>query len=396
MLTNLDFLDQREYYIPIRIPVLLEHILNDSRLSEQEKGYFKILTEMLSSRFHFEYYNDLCNLKNAFAPFDTDRDTLWEPTFSDQEKKRYREILMRDLRNLLSLSNFTQLSQDQLNQCLKLQPYGGLSVRVDTSDFSDFDVFYRGIRPGEHRLPKWKFWKKKPIETHILKRIYVIASYRSSKGGNVIVKLFKDVPIENIKIIAPKVQLGLPIFDRVKIGGTVFGGLAASAYKLFVAAALSWILFGMVLFGFVLALLKGIFGFLNSRTKYMQIYSSSLYYQNLSNNNGALTSLVHMTEEQEIKEALLSYYLLYIEKDQDFSLEELDQAIEEWLKKEFEVDVDFEIEDALRKLVKTNILIQKRFQTPEGKDREIFKVNDLPETLRRLDFAWDNFYRYNL
>ncbi|MBR5627051.1 MAG: DUF3754 domain-containing protein [Thermoguttaceae bacterium] len=395
MLDNLKFLDEREYFIPIRTEVLLDRILADTRLSSTERENFRILTEMLSNRFHFEYYKSLQEIKKTFVPFDPDREMLWEPDLSDQEKQEYGITLINKLRELLKLGNFTQLSQEQLNQCLHMQPYGGLSVSVDTSDFSEFNVFYRGIRKGERRFPKWKFWKRQPVETVILKRVYVIACYKQEQGGNVIIKLFKDVPVENIKIIAPKVHLGLPVFDRVKIGGTVFGGLITSAYKLFVAAALSWVLFIMVLAGFLLALLKGVFGFMNSRTKYMQIYSSSLYDKSLSNNNGALTSLIYMVEEQEIKETLLAYYILYVEKDQNYTIPELDKAIETWLARQFNINVDFEIGDALRKLIEKDIIKQDAAETAGHTSREILKVFDLPETLRRLDEAWDHFYSYN-
>jgi hypothetical protein len=199
--------------------------------------------------------------------------------------------------------------------------------------------------------------------------------------------MFKDIPVENIKVIAPKVKLGLPVFARVKIGGSVAGSLFTTLWKLFFAFTLSWIYFCVILGGLLFAAFKGTMSFLNSRTKYMQLYSSSLYYRNLSNNNAALTTLLDAAETQEVKETLLGYFILYVNRDRDMTLEQLDEAAERWITEQFGHNFDFEVCDAVRKLVDKELVVEKK--QPSG--QLAYRICELPEALGRLDKTWDDF-----
>jgi hypothetical protein len=166
--------------------------------------------------------------------------------------------------------------------------------------------------------------------------------------------------------------------------------------------------------------MKGVFSFLSSKTKYMQTLSSSLYFQNQANNVSVLTRLVDAAEAEEAKELLLAYYVLYIERNRDYTVEELDQRVEQWLEGQFELNVDFEVDDAVRKLIAKDLMVQRAVEpaplaapgesdgeqrsdgyAPEGhsrrptEPRRVLKVYDLPSTLRRLDQWWDNYFAAN-
>jgi len=148
---------------------------------------------------------------------------------------------------------------------------------------------------------------------------------------------------------------------------------------------LSWWLFAVILSSLVVAAFRGVFSFLNSRTKYLHVFSSSLYYLSVSNNEAALTTLIDTAEEQELKESLLAYFMLFVLRNRQLTIQQLDEAVEHWLLEQFEFDVDFEVDDAMDKLKKFGLIAS---QGP------IDKVYDLPTVLRRLDEAWDNFFPY--
>ena len=391
-----DFLEKREYFIPYRFVVLLDRLTSGAIFSAEEKESLRRLAKMIQRRFHFDFHADLTALRDAFTLFDPDRDTLFEPEYSEAELDLKAESLLHSVARLLAKCNFIRLSEERLNQALSLQPLGGLSVRVDTDGFSLFHVYYRGVRKGTRDFPKWQFWRRnRSREATSLKKVFVLARGQKESGGQIILKMFKDVPVENLKIVAPKITLSLPIFDRLKIGGTVLGGLATTGYKLAVAAALSTWLFVIVLCGFILALLKGVFGFLNSRTKYMQRCSSSLYYQNLSNNASAITSLVIMAEEQEIKETLLAYAILAARRGEAMTEPALDAAVERWLFDEFGYDVDFEVRDGLRKMREKSILIEEPATNETknlGQEEKRYRAAPLPDALRAMDADWDHLF----
>ena len=59
-------------------------------------------------------------------------------------------------------------------------------------------------------------------------------------------------------------------------------------------------------------------------------------------------------EESEIKESLLAYYFLLAE-GQPMTAQDIDRAIEAWLASKWQCRLDFEIDDALAKLLKLGL-----------------------------------------
>lgn len=387
---DLDFLRDEEHFIPFRLETLMDRMRQEPRLNDEEREKLRIFRTMLAERFHYEHHSVLETLKNHFVPFDPDCDTIEEDVESDESLEFKRKQLYREVLELLQKSNYRELTAEQIAECLKLQPVGGLSVHVDTDDFDEFHVFYRGVRSKEKTAKRFFFFPEKR-QVLVLKRVFVIARFKKAdsagiRGGTFILKLFKDVSVENIKIIAPKVKLGMPFFDRVKIGGTFFGSLATPLYKLVLAATLSWVMFIVLLCGFVMAFFKSVMSFLNSKTKYLHRYSSNLYYRSLSNNKAALTSLVDAAEEQEVKETLLGYFLLYLHREDALNERRLDEAVERWIRENFSHAFDFEVDDALRKLAEKELLLHG--------EEDSLSVLPLDEALRKLDEAWDRIHEY--
>ena len=383
-LTPPAFLENREHFLPFRVDVLLERMLLDERLGDKEREAFRVLRRLLGDRFHYEYHATLESLKNDFVPFDPDCETLADVEYSPGQLHEIRLRLYESLRRVLDIGNYRELTPEQFAECLEMQPIGGLSVHVDTNDFDEFHVYYRGVRHREETVRVLFFWQRL-IPLVCLNRVFVIARFKPEFGGQVLIKMFKDVPVENLKIIAPKVKLGMPIFARIKIGGSVIGSLVPPVSKLIFAFAMSWVYFFVILGGFLIAAFKGLMSFMNSRTKYMQVFSSSLYYRNLSNNNAALTTLLDAAEVQELKEALLGYYILYVNGEHAMTMQELDAAAETWVERQFGHRFDFEVNDAVRKLV------DKEIVRISGTSPERYQACDLAETLQRLDQAWDKF-----
>ncbi len=67
--------------------------------------------------------------------------------------------------------------------------------------------------------------------------------------------------------------------------------------------------------------------------------------------------------------------------------EELDNTIEEWMEKEHNTKIDFEVDDALKKLKKLNLL--------KCDENRIISVLSLDEALVEMDFIWDTYFEYN-
>ena len=408
---NLNFTSQREHFIPIRYEVMLDKILERSSLSEQEQKEIRYLGLMFEEHYHLDYHQDFLKLKDAFAPFNPDKETVYELEFSEEDKAQKRKVLIDGIQKFLEVSNYRLMSEEDFNKCLSLQPFGGLSVQVDTKHFKEFHVYYRGVREVE--VTDTFFWMlKHKRKTLQFCRIFVLAEYKTNpteeeareikargekpvfvpkeQAGSIIAKQFRDVPIEHLKIVAPEVKLNLPLFDKFKVGGTFFAGFGTAILKLIYAAAFSIVVFAVLLVGIILAFLKGIFGFLNSRTKCMKKFSESLYHKSLSNNVAAVNMLLDQAETQEVKEALLAYYILYVHRDRQLTMKEMDDYAEAELRDAFNFDIDFEEDDALRKLIEKQLVTVHPGDTEETTRYQI--LLPIKAALQQLDSIWDNYH----
>ncbi len=115
---------------------------------------------------------------------------------------------------------------------------------------------------------------------------------------------------------------------------------------------------------------------------HQKILSDNVYYRNVNNNAGIFDYIIGEAEEQECKEAFLAYYFLLAQGAP--TEDALDRRVEEWLKKTFGTDIDFECDDALAKLDRLALL---------RRDGDRLSVMPLDEALVQLDRIWDNFFR---
>lgn len=401
--TSLDFLETRERFLPVKADAILHKIFATSDCSEEQRKQFCMFLDMVRARFHFEFVDEIHSLKRLYDPFDPDRDTqLLEEHSPEQLEEAFAELRKR-YEQLLLGGNYVKLTREQLLACLESRNELGLSVHVNLDDYEVLDVYYRGIRTSLQSYRSWKsFYFKRTTPARMFSRVAILVRKQRSSIGRaaeqdvVLMKLFKDIVLEDLKMTSPEVRIQMKLLDKLKVGGTVVGGLATPIVKLLTAAIISPVVLLVVAVGFVGAFFKGVFSFLTSKTKYMQTLSSSLYHKNLANNVSALTRLVDAAEAEEIKELLLAYYVLYSERDRDYTLEELDARVEAWLQEHFNLpDIDFEVDDAVRKLIEKDLIEVQDRSEDDGATRQILKVLDLPTALDRLDQWWDDYFSPN-
>jgi hypothetical protein len=183
----------------------------------------------------------------------------------------------------------------------------------------------------------------------------------------------------------------MPGVARLKLGGSVFSGLALIAYNI-VHQLLEAATIGIGLFWGPLVAVFGYgyrqyYGYQNTRNTFSLRLTQSLYFQNLGNNQGVLFHLLDEAEEQESREALLAYYCLWrFAGEQGWKLKDLDDYIEMELERLANIKVDFEIDDAMAKLERLNLV---------KKNGDRYAAVPIEQALERLDYAWDNYFKYN-
>lgn len=224
--------------------------------------------------------------------------------------------------------------------------------------------------------------------------------------GSTVIKLFQNVPKADLEMLFPNSQVRMKTIDKSLIGvPAVVSGTMVVATKLGASILLigSLIAFWLglakeevrieqrhlvalalglaTLGGFIV---KQINKFKNRKIKIMKALTENLYFKNLDNNAGVFHHLIDAAEEEEFKEAVLAYYFL-LTADRGLTKSQLDAAVEQWFETKHSCRIDFEVEDALRKLERLELV---------KRDGGIIHCKSLEEAKRQLDRIWDNYFTY--
>src|SRR5262245_11111011 len=115
----------REHFLPIRKTDLIDLLCLDvsaqtaNKMSAAETDPFRRFCTILAAYFHYEYQQRLDDLKDAYAPFDPDRDTriLAEPT--DVQRQQKQDELFAKFEELMQRGNFVHLTNEQIEAATK-------------------------------------------------------------------------------------------------------------------------------------------------------------------------------------------------------------------------------------------------------------------------------------
>ena len=400
---SVDLNAEREHFIPIRKADLVQRL--SQGLASNERKLFIELSRLLAATFHYEFHLRMEQLKDAYAMLNPDRDTSvvkheGRAAGSTQEsaKKFFAETV-----TLLERANFERLNREQIEEASDAASDWGINLDIDFDVFKCLEVYARGDVLGTMTRRRLKnFYRDESVEVPMYQRLVVVFQlHESSKvdhradPGRVYLKLFKNIPKMDLDMLLPGSKMRMTRFDKGKIILPTLSGVAMALMKivkgialLATATAAGMLSFLGILAGTIGYGVKSFLGYLRTKDKYQLNLTRSLYYQNLDNNAGVLFRLLDEAEEQEVREALLAWYLLWQQAPSDGWTEaKLDEVAEAFLRQEFQINVDFEVDDAMAKLDRLGLsrrdVLGRWTATP------------LDQSLECLDRAWDNLFQYN-
>lgn len=398
-----------EHFIPIRKSDLVRLLHNDPAIELHEREAFAHFCKLVEATLHHEFHRHLDELKDAYAPFDPDAEPKPREVLTVEQREGHAQRLFERFTELLAKANFRRLSADELEYSLKTHNESGVDVQANLDIFDRLEIYVRGDVIGKKAIRNWSRWGRiQELEVCTYQRLAILFRLKPSALPNVpsgkgqqaidpsavVLKLFKNIPKSDIEMLLPGTQVRMTLVDQGKIWIPTVSGVVITLVKILQgAAALAFASFhGAVAF---LALISGVFGYglrsfygyLNTRDRYHLNLTRSLYFQNLDSNAGVIHRLLDEAEEQEFREVLLAWWLLRQSGFAAVTSEQLDRAAEAWLQRKLGLTVDFEVSDALAKLVRMGLCREM----PGGK----FRAVDLEAALVALDRSWDAQFEFN-
>jgi hypothetical protein len=396
-----------DHYIPIHAADLARKLGDEPSVTIFEREQFRHFCQLLQATIHHEYHTRLNKLKEDYAPFDPDDDGRGRGSLSDQERAARSSKMFADFNALLMRANYRRLSREEIEAAIRSPSITGLRLRFNLDLFERLEVYVRGScelprpkSPVALGLPALGNGKANlsPTIPGYRRMVLIFRLRRRSPLTDpidtraIVLKLFKDIPQEDVETLLPGASVTLGMVEQAQIVVPTLSGIALTLFKLLKGAVLVAFagIYGLLAFiglvsGAVGYGLRSFYGYLRTREKHQLSLTRHLYYQNLDNNSGVIYHLLAEAEEQDFREAILAWWLLWRGRMSDATAEQIDAAAEEWLDKHCGVKADFEIGDALEKLQRLEVAHES-----SGRWRAV----SVEQALAVLDQAWDEQFNY--
>jgi len=398
----------RDYFIPFTREQITEMLLNNGELNADEVSKFEQFCLLIKSIYHFEFHTKLERLKSSYRIFSPDVN-LTPNELENPNTSKIEADLTNMLRQTLIDGNFEKVSKENLNAAMEKEGIFPISCQIDFDCFDYYEIYYQGSSTAKEEIKTWNPFKKKEVEFNLYDRIVFFFKVKNEEffhsdkkntkpgiTGKIYIKFFRNIPESDLEMIFPnpkpemkfihKMQIFLPLLAGlgVLIQKTIIGPyFDAGSNPLQEGLSYGLIAFLIVLGGYVL---RTFLGYKNVVQSFLGEIAKSLYFKDKGNNQGVFNMLIDSAEEEECKEAMMAYYFL-LNSNKKMSEETLDNAIEEWMEIKHKIKIDFEVDDAIKKLEEKELLSRDK--------NGILTVVSLDEALNRLDYIWDNYFEYN-
>nr|XP_007995610.2 transmembrane protein 143 isoform X2 [Chlorocebus sabaeus] len=306
----------RERFIPFSKEQLLRLLIQEFHSSPAEKAALEAFSAHVDFCTLFHYHQILAQLQALYDPINPDRETLEEPSLTDPQRLSNEQEVLRALQPLLAQANFSPLSEDTLAYALVVHhPQDEVQVTVNLDQYIYIHFWALGQRVGQ--MPRKSsvgsrrgfFTRLPPAERRYFKRVVLAAR---TKRGHLVLKSFKDTPLEGLEQLLPELKVRTPTLQRALLNLM----LVVSGVAIFVNVGMV-VLTDLKVATSLLLLLFAIFMGLRASKMFGQRRSAQalelahmLYYRSTSNNSELLSALALRAQDEHTKEALLAHSFL--------------------------------------------------------------------------------------
>jgi hypothetical protein len=410
----------RERFIPVTRFALLDRLTSPTAWppgqAREARRFFRYLDHWRRQL----YTAELHDLEETYEPFSPDSDLLLTRAFTPGEKRVMQARVMKGMEHILTQANYVRIDHNDVQQILTQDSAYGLDLHVDLDVFEEVLLYYRGASSKRNQRRRWnKFYLREQFDIPIFQRLFLLFKLKpfdvhvrefmdkkqlsrrdaekavrrardiipsEVKESCIYMKLFKNIPRSDIEMVFPNTRVRFRFLDKLRLGATAGGGLtlgtvsAAGKVALLatnpIAAAGALVGLGGIAF-------RQAMNFMNQKQRYMVVMAQNLYFHAMADNRGVMLKLAARAAEEDIKEEMLLYAVLTKEVSRRQDIPQIDTAIEQYLAASFGISVDFDITDALSRLIADGIVTEM----PDGTLRTLPPT----EAAAHIDRQWDLF-----
>ncbi|MEL7303766.1 MAG: TMEM143 family protein, partial [Pseudomonadota bacterium] len=379
---------KRETFLPVTRMALVDRLTKPQAWQPGEARQATKFFQYLAYWRKQSYAASNMGIEQDYEPFNPDTDLLQTRQYTELERFKMQKRLVSHMEHMLTQANFVRVKPTDVEIIMTTETHYGLDFHVDLDAFEELLVFYRGAstRKDQQRTLR-RFYRKTEIKVPVYQRLFILFKLKPTEkrieevmrqkkigrkqatkyverlrrsvpegvtSDNIYMKMFRDMPRADIEMIFPNTRVKFRLMDKLKLGVTggagVGAGLLGSAGKIALIAS-NPIPAALAIMGLGGVAVRQVMGAFNQHRKYMVVMAQNLYFHALADNRGVLFLLGDNAAEEDVKEEILLYSVLCKETVHRSDLPDVDRAIEQYLKATFGVEVDFDVEDALDRLL---------------------------------------------
>lgn len=289
--------------------------------------------------------------------------------------------LMSELEETLTLANYRPLPREEIEAAFTSEAIFDVKVEVSLEDFDQLLIYVRGRHRKTETIRRLLGMKRREIQMTVFDRVFFLARRAAPaepsapvEAPPMIMKLFAGIPSADLEMLFPNSKVRMRPMDAAFIAIPALAGLFGVAAKVLSSAlalyavllysvgwseepppdgiGAAWAAVGAGFFALVAFCIGRYNSYKNKHLRFASSLTKTLYFRTLDSEAGAFLRVLEEATEEEIKEAVLGYEFL---RDGPCDEQTLDERIEAWFRDELEVDMDFEVDDALGKLARLGI-----------------------------------------
>jgi hypothetical protein len=411
--------NKADQFIPVRKEDLLSALIKQGDLADPaERELFWRFARTLRTICHYEYSETLDRLRDDYYYFNPE---VAGHTAADRVKSDCAyDDLIRSLDKVLKDANFEELPHEEVADAHRKHTVP-VEVKAEHDDFREVRFYKRGRHVEQYEVKEWFGLRRRKVEIEVFDDIVLVVAIKTQieigsrrelrilkrrkiVPGSVLLKYFRNIACGDLYTLFPNARVVMSNFDKAFLGVPAIAGGIPILIKLYATISVLFLVAGIYFGGSgsvadddmktALAALIGIVAlggfavrqwlkYQHQTLKYHMELAENIYFRNINNNAGIFDYLIATAEDQETKETALAYHFIR-KAEMALTAAEVAGRIEAWLAKNFGVNLDFKVADALRTL--------DRFGLVRREGERLF-VLPLEPAIAQLHQVWNNFFK---
>jgi Protein of unknown function (DUF3754) len=411
--------NRADQFIPVRKEDLSSALIKEGHLADPaERELFWRFARTLRTICHYEYSETLDRLRDDYYYFNPE---VASHAAADRAKSDCAyDDLIRSLDKVLKDANFEELPHEEVTDAHRKRTVP-VEVKAEHDDFREVRFYKRGRHVEQYEVRERFGLRRRKVEIEVFDDIVLVVAMKTQAEigsrrelrilkrrkivpGSVMLKYFRNIACGDLYALFPNARVVMSNFDKAFLGVPAIAGGIPIIIKLYATISVLFLVAGIYFGGSgsvadddmktALAALIGIVAlggfavrqwlkYQHQTLKYHMELAENIYFRNINNNAGIFDYLIATAEDQETKEAALAYHFIR-KAEVALTAAEVAGRIEAWLARNFAVNLDFKVADALRTL--------DRFGLVRREGEQLF-VLPLEPAIEQLHQVWNNFFK---